>query len=100
VQCDQIRPYLEQYAEGSLPGYKAAWVVQHLAACPACTGAAEAARRAPDKPAPVVGTSGRNPQLSEGDFEAVQRPVPWWLQWATAIFIVAAVGGAVWLVAA
>ena len=97
MQCDQIRRYLEQYAEGSLPGYKAAWVVQHLAGCPACTTAAEEARRDPVGSTPAAAAIEHEPNRPEGAFEAVQRPVPRWLQWATAILIVVAVGGAVWL---
>lgn len=109
MQCDQIRQYLTQYAEGALPGYKVAWVVQHLAGCEACTAEAERAKRtrqqartgpepAPWQPAvrgqPVAGA---REQRSENGFEAVQRPVPRWLQLATVILIAAAAGGALWL---
>lgn len=95
MQCDQIRRYLPEYAEGSLPRYKVAWVAQHLAGCPACTAAAEEHRRVPlaaatadeSEPAPVSTL-----------FTEVERPVPVWLQVAAAALIMAAAGGAVWLV--
>lgn len=99
MQCDQIRPYIESYVEGTLPGYKVAWVVQHLAGCETCNAAAEAARRqlAPHMHvAPVAATV--EPSKSETAFEPVQRPVPLWLQWATAVLVMAAAGGAVWLI--
>jgi len=99
MQCDQIRPYLEPYAEGTLPGYKVAWVVQHLAGCEACNAAAEA-RRSPARSAqqvPVAATV-EQPARTETAFEPVQRPVPLWLQWATAVLVMAAAGGAVWLI--
>ncbi|HWI51760.1 MAG TPA: zf-HC2 domain-containing protein [Symbiobacteriaceae bacterium] len=99
MQCDQIRPYIDSYAEGTLPGYKVAWVVQHLAGCEACHAAADAARRCPARSvqqAPVAATV--EPARAETAFEPVQRPVPRWLQWATAILVMAAAGGAVWLI--
>lgn len=104
MQCDQIRAYLDQYAEGSLPGYKAAWVVQHLAGCPSCTAEADAARQKRTLPPPAVAARTQTAATTKPDeipaenaFEAVQRPIPRWLQWATAVLITAATGGAAWV---
>jgi predicted nucleic acid-binding Zn-ribbon protein len=41
VNCSLIRSYLQEHAAGTLPAYKAGWVVQHLAGCPDCTARLE-----------------------------------------------------------
>ncbi len=45
MQCEQIRKYLAEYVAGELPGYKKAWVAQHLAGCDACRAEAEGERQ-------------------------------------------------------
>lgn len=37
MNCSLIRSYLQEYAAGTLPAYKAGWVVQHLAGCEDCS---------------------------------------------------------------
>lgn len=100
MQCDQIRQYLTPYVEGSLPGYKVAWVVQHLAGCPACAAAVAGQRsshRPEGNPLPVAAAVEPRHAPADNHFEAVQRPVPAGLQVAAVVLMLAAAGGAVWL---
>jgi anti-sigma factor RsiW len=98
MQCDQIRQYLTAYVDGTLPGYKTAWVIQHLAGCQVCAAAAAAERRrAADHPLPMAAAAEPRVRPQETNFEAVQRPVPAGVQVAAAVLLIAAAGGAFWL---
>jgi anti-sigma factor RsiW len=98
MQCDQIRQYLTAYVDGTLPGYKTAWVIQHLAGCQACAAAVAAERRgAEDHPVPMAAAVEPEARRQETDSEAVQRPVPAGVQVAAAVLLIAAAGGAFWL---
>jgi hypothetical protein len=112
VQCEQIRPLLDQYAEGTLPGYKVSWVVQHLAGCSDCTAAAGAARsvaqRQPVSASPrataratvaavAAVTAEAQRRSAETNLEDVRRPMPHWVRWVAVLLIAAAAGGAAWL---
>lgn len=98
MQCDQIRQYLTPYVDGSLPGYKAAWVVQHLAGCSACAATVAAERRRTEGyPPPMAAAAEPCAQQRNTEFEAVQRPVPAGLQVAAAVLLLAAAGGVFWL---
>ncbi|MDF2626172.1 MAG: hypothetical protein K0R39_3 [Symbiobacteriaceae bacterium] len=98
MQCDQIRQYLKPYAEGTLPGYKAAWVVQHLAGCQVCAASVATERARMQGAAPPVAAAVEAPGQPAGtEFAAVQRPVPVGLKVAAVALIGAAVVGAFWL---
>ncbi|HYF77451.1 MAG TPA: zf-HC2 domain-containing protein [Symbiobacteriaceae bacterium] len=98
MQCDQIRQYLTAYVDGTLPGYKTAWVIQHLAGCQACAAAVAAERRAAeDHPVPMAAAVEPEARRQETNSEAVQRPVPAGVQVAAAVLLIAAAGGAFWL---
>ena len=98
MQCDQIRQYLTAYVDGTLPGYKTAWVVQHLAGCQACAAAVSAERRhVNEHPLPMAATVEPPTRRQEAHSEAVQRPVPAGVQFAAAVLLIAAAGGAFWL---
>jgi hypothetical protein len=99
VHCDQIGRYLSDYATGRLPGFKAAWVSQHLAGCETCQKLVEEAGRGRREclgPAPVAAAA--EPLFPPGSplSEAVQRPVPPGVRRAVAASLVMLVLGAAW----
>lgn len=47
MDCGQIKGFLLQHDACELPPFKAAWVAQHLAGCPACAAVAKAVAPAP-----------------------------------------------------
>lgn len=75
MDCEQIRQYLAEYAAGGLPGFKSAWVAQHLAGCAECRHLAGALEEAPVAPTTEVFPPGPGPESV-----AVQRPVPGWVR--------------------
>jgi anti-sigma factor RsiW len=111
MQCHQIQPLLCEYASGSLPAYKSAWVAQHLAACGDCQVQAERARHqhrlaAPEAAAASAGRpAGATPPppalLRRGEVSvAIQRPVPAWLRLTAVLLLAAVAAGAAWVLVA
>jgi len=92
VRCDQIGPYLSDFAAGTLPAYKGAWVSQHLGGCSECSARLQAHRSPPAKgpPAAVVGQA--VPQVLP-----MPRTPPRWYRWAVLGLLALAAAGSVWL---
>lgn len=106
MQCEQIRPLLSDYRSGILPSYKVAWVAQHLAACGECQGELRSGGRSavPEVPAaePVPVAASLDPAvLGRGESsEAIQRPVPGWVQLTLILVLVSLAGVSAWLIVA
>lgn len=86
MHCDQIRPLLKDYRKGALPGYRSAWVVQHLAGCPDC-------RLAADHPISVPAPTPAGAPSSA----PLQRPVPVWALGAASTAMGLALAGLAWM---
>lgn len=101
MQCEQIRAYLDDYAAGTLPSYKASWLAQHTAACEACRQlAAEARARGRGREGDVPVAAAREPALlGRGAIGAVQRRrVPRWARWGGGLLTAAVLGATAWAV--
>jgi predicted anti-sigma-YlaC factor YlaD len=107
VQCEQIRPYHQEYQEGSLAPYKAAWVVQHLAGCEACrTHFANRNRTTPDRnrsgESARVAVARRSPASERANQRAenrsARRAAPNWYRTLALLALIAIGVGTIWTV--
>jgi hypothetical protein len=78
LHCDQIHPFLPDYAAGRLPGYRAAWVAAHIAQCEACRGALATHHLTAPEAASVV---------TPVDPTDQPRFVPRWYRWGVVILL-------------
>lgn len=90
MHCDQIRPLLRDYRQGSLPGYRAAWVVQHLAGCPDCRLAGQSNPTPAPNPIPAI-SPGQPPASLP-----LQRPTPGWARGIAAFGMGLLLAGLAW----
>jgi hypothetical protein len=105
MQCEQVRLWVNDYAAGTLPSYKAAWVAQHIAGCEECKRLAGQAL--PPKPtappAPALGEVAVTPGGWDTESEAM--PLRRTIRCATILAVTAIVlsaasiimGATIWL---
>lgn len=95
MQCDQIRPLLRDYKQGSLPGYRAAWVVQHLAGCTDCWLAGQSTPTPAPDPTPGPPRPATPPSQHTASLP-VQRPAPAWARGTAAFGLGLLLAGLAW----